>query len=152
MGTPGTLPVGKAALWALLGLILVMAPPPARTQTIPDVPDRCCGYRDCRRARTAILSQGYLYSRVLVDGKTIVVPATSVHWSDEGWYCGWDIGGGNREACPPGKVSSLCAICVVIARPALVEFQKVPRVEVLPARGGRKLLIPVGRDCSKCHS
>lgn len=150
MAIPRTLIVKQALLQAILVLAIGMTPPPARAETIPGVPEGCCGYWNCRRAKTTLISLGQLRASVVVDGKTIEVRSKDVHWSNEGWYCTWGVRGGT--VCQPPQVSSLCAVCVVIPEPAVVEFRNIPQVQVLPARDGQKLLIPVGRDCSKCHS
>lgn len=141
----------KGILGGLLALALALGAPPARTQTIPQVPDRCCGYRDCRRAKTALLHHGNWRSTVLVDGKAVEIPTRDLHWSDEGWYCGWDVGRRNPEACPPGELTSRCTLCVVVPRSLLLKSLPLPEMEVLPVRGSRKLLLPIGRECGQCH-
>ncbi len=110
----------------------------------PGVPEKCCGYTNCRQARIEIIERGRSRDVVVVDGKRLVLPAGMVVQSNRSssWWCYQEI----LDGCER-EVSERCARCAVKGEAPVAEIRMIP----VPARGrGGHLLLPSG-GCAKCH-
>lgn len=110
----------------------------------PGVPERCCGYLDCRPAQIRILQRNRFHDIVDVDGKRLVLPAGSAHLSQRSgsWWCFQSV----RERCHL-EVSERCARCAVEGRRAVSELRLIPAPE---NPKGSHLALPQG-GCAGCH-
>ncbi|MFQ5896608.1 MAG: hypothetical protein ACE5JJ_12465 [Nitrospinota bacterium] len=132
---------------------LILGPASAQEESIPGVPDRCCGYADCREAETALLSLFDGKARVEVDGVTFEVERGKVVWSNGGWYCSRDF---PPELCADRQPRAECARCVVVtagmvALPEFLVMAAPPGASPPLGVPTRKLLVPARRACAECH-
>jgi len=110
----------------------------------PGVPERCCGYSNCKEVRVKVLERNAARDVAVVDGKRLVLPPGTVLRSKHqgSWWCYQEILDGCHK-----EISARCARCVVEGRQRVAEVRMIP---ALDDPRGTHLLLPAG-DCAKCH-
>jgi hypothetical protein len=109
----------------------------------PGVPERCCGYLDCRPAHIEILERNLVHDIVMVEGKRLVLPPGSAHRSNRSgsWFCFQAI----RDGCHK-EISERCARCAVEGRTRVSEMRVLPAPK---SPKGTHLVLPNG-GCEGC--
>lgn len=142
--SPGRPAVRKYLLLAIMPFLFATTEAPF-TGRPPGVPERCCGYLDCRRADVRILRRNSTHDVVSVDGRRLVLPAGTAHRSKQtgSWWCFRAA----QDGCHR-EVSERCARCAVEGRQEMGEMRIIP--QPLGAKGSHLLLPTEG--CDECHS